>query len=78
MKNDRLVFLESLQKQELIIPSESSRTETIPLNRIRQKKQHKLFQFEAIYLSEHLQKLKENFIRKFYPRNKLRLSLIHI
>jgi hypothetical protein len=76
MKNEKLVYLESLRSQELIIPSELSRTDMIPLDRIRQKKFHKLYQFEVIYLSEHLRKMKENFIRKYYPRNKLKRQMI--
>lgn len=76
MRDEQLLFFESLAKRELIIPSEASRTEMVPLNRVRQKRPHRLFELEAIYLSKHLAKLKEKFIRKYYPRNKLRRPLI--
>ena len=76
MKNEQMIFVESLRRQELIVPSETAKSDTLPLDRVRQPKVHKLFQFEAIYLSEHLRKLKENFVRKFYPRNKLKRPLV--
>lgn len=76
LKNDQLLYVESISKQELIIPTESSKMETIPLDRVRQPRVNKFFKFEMIYLSEHLKKLKENFIRNFYPRNKLQRNRI--
>lgn len=76
MRDEQLLFLESLSKREFIVPSEGSRTEMIPLDRVRQKRPHRLFELEAVYLSKHLAKLKEKFIRKYYPRNKLKRPLV--
>lgn len=77
MRNEELIYIESSSRQELLIPLESSRMEIVPLSRVRQPRAHKLFEPELIYLSEHMNKLKENFVRKYYPMNKLKRGPQH-
>ena len=76
MRKERVFYLESLEKERLVIPEERSQTESLPTDCVWQANRSKLFRGEATYLQASLRRQKERFLKQIYPSNKVQKGVL--